>query len=386
MKIKLLYLFLLMIIGLSSCTSESEPKQQEPAKRTILVYMVANNSLSSYSYYDIDEMQTAIRNYGLNNGRLLIYHAPISDAPKLLELTVKNNIVSTIEHKTYNNTTYSTDPERLEQVINDMESLAPALDYGLVLWSHSDAWREHTNSKSLLPTTGIKPLSFGDDRNHYMKVTSLADVLNKHNFSFIYFDCCHMASIEVAYELRNATDFIIGSAAELPAAGMPYDENLPLLFADTPQLEQACRNTFNYYNSQTGASKTCTISLISTEHIDELADISREIFQYQLFPSDYAPQPYVRNSMGACYLYDMSHFMHAITPDATTTLRYNMAFNQVVLYNAATPYIFNELKIDNHCGIGCYIVNNLDDKIANQYGYFNQSWWKDVASYRFTNQ
>lgn len=378
MKLKVVIFFAVIVAlysAFTSCVKDEPENGEKDTKRTVLVYMVANNNLSSYSDRDIEEMQAAVQYNDLNGGRLLIYHAPISGLPALKEIT-PNGIE---ELKVYDNEIYSTDAERMHKVFSDVLDIAPALDYGLVLWSHSDAWRETAASRS----TGIKPLSFGIDRNYSMKITTLADVLSDFNFSFIYFDCCHMASIEVAYELRNVTDYIVASGTELPAAGMPYNINVPLFFSDTPDLEQACKNTFDYYNNQVGNGKSCTMSLIATEYIDELANISREVFKAKVALSDKPIQSYIRVPQMFSYdiLSDMAEYMHAISPDAATTLRWDIAFNQVVLYKAATPTIFGQLTIDSYCGLGCYVPRTIED--ANVDGYCNQSWWKDVVAYYF---
>lgn len=41
---------------------------------------------------------------------------------------------------------------------------------------------------------------------------------------YILFDDCYMSSIEVAYALKDVTDYLIGSTSEVMAYGMPYAE------------------------------------------------------------------------------------------------------------------------------------------------------------------
>ena len=47
------------------------------------------------------------------------------------------------------------------------------------------------------------------------------------HFDFIMFDACFMMSVEVAYEVRNYTDYYIGSPTENPGPGAPYDKVVP---------------------------------------------------------------------------------------------------------------------------------------------------------------
>ena len=388
MRFSIFISLVLTCIGFVSC-SDDEPKQNPTkANRTILVYMIANNSLGNapdpyhqYDDKDLDEMLTALSQNSINNGRLIVYHVPPAKegAPTLKEVT-PNGIVSL---KTYKSSTLSTDPTQLEQVISDTYNLAPALDYGLVLWSHSSAWLEYPTARSAYKGN-INPLAFGEEITNngtfYMKITSLAQVLNKHNFSFIYFDSCHMASIEVVYELKDAAKYIIASATELPADGMPYDQNIPLFFKETPQLTQACQNTFNFYNSLTGADKTCSISLIETSHLEELASIAREIFESRTaLPSNFSPQQFVYGTN--CYSFDLEQYLSALSPNEKATQNLKDALHKVVIYKDATPYIWGQIKMNYHCGLGCNILKQESD--ATKRGYNNHLWWLDVVKYQF---
>ena len=390
MKINIFISLVLTCLGFASCSND-EPKQNPiKANRTVLVYMIANNSLGNssdpnrqYDDKDLEEMLTAVTNKGINNGRLIVYHVPPAKegAPSLKEVT-PSGIVNL---KTYNSSTLSTDPEQLEQVISDTYSLAPALDYGLILWSHSSAWVEYPTARTISSAqNSIKPLAFGEEITtngaSHMKITSLAKVLNKYNFSFIYFDSCHMASIEVVYELKDATKYIVASVTELPANGMPYDQNIPLFFKETPQLVQACQNTFNSYDVLTGANKTCAISLIETTHLDELATISREIFcAKKSLPSNFSPQQFVYGSN--CYSFDLEQYLSALSPNDETTQSLKNILNKVVLYKNSTPYIWGTLKMDYHCGLGCHILKKEADSTSR--GYNNHLWWQDVVKYQF---
>lgn len=42
------------------------------------------------------------------------------------------------------------------------------------------------------------------------------------HFDYILFGACLMSQVEVAYELRNAADYLILSPAEVMSAGFPY--------------------------------------------------------------------------------------------------------------------------------------------------------------------
>lgn len=186
-----------------SCSDSPEP---EPAKshRTVLVYMAACNSLGSAGFdkLDLDEMQSAVRAGQLDGGRLLVFHAGTSGNYKLLEITPEE--IVTLKMYNENGEHSSVSAKFMSQVIDDTKRLAPADSYGLVLWSHGLGWLQNGITDDF--ADGISSQSWGEERGRTMNISSLAAALSGKNLDFVYFDCCFMASVEVAYELRHVTD------------------------------------------------------------------------------------------------------------------------------------------------------------------------------------
>lgn len=374
---------------LHSCGTKDEPhSEQKTCDRTILVYMVANNSLGSGNFdtNDLQEMLDASLNNDFNDGRLIVYHAPINQDPVLIEITEGN----VKQLKQYDSTTLSVSSQRMRQVIDDTKQIAPASEYGLVLWSHANGWLQN-GIEPPLNQEGItqkhirqrkeyadkNTLAFGEEQGKSMNITTLAEVVNDEDFCFIYFDCCYMATIEVAYQLRHATPYIVASATEIPADGMPYGHNIPLLFAKKPMLKDACANTFDYYNCQKGLQRSCAISLIDTRHIDQLAEVTSKIYESQpLLPDDFTPQRFTLDKN--CYYFDFGQYIEALSQADTTLFNdWNAAIDKVVIYKAATPYMWNSLKINHHSGLSTYILDSIES--ATNKNYHQLQWWQDIA-------
>ncbi|MDE6498052.1 MAG: hypothetical protein K2L21_05275, partial [Muribaculaceae bacterium] len=258
---------------------------------------------------------------------------------------------------------------RMTQVFADMKELAPARSYGLVLWSHGTGWLQN----------GVKengPLrSYGYDRGRCMNVTSLAVALEGQGFDFVYFDCCFMAGVEVAYELRHATGKIVGSVTELPKSGMPYDLSLAYLMRG--DMEGAAGATFGYYDSLQGSKRTCTISVVDTSVLDELAAATRSIYSTAIaLPAGSRPQPYERSSNSRYY--DLADFVKRISASADATEAWERILERAVTYKAATPAIFNTLSINTHCGLSTYTPVDAADLATS--GYDELQWTSAVAS------
>ena len=105
----------------------------------------------------------------------------------------------------------------------------PADSYGLVYWSHADGWIPYP-----VPSASTRWIGqdTGEGQDNRMNISDFVDVLDDGmpHFDFIMFDACFMMSVEVAYEVRNYTDYYIGSPTENPGPGAPYDKVVPYMF------------------------------------------------------------------------------------------------------------------------------------------------------------
>lgn len=365
---------------------EPVPEPSTSVGRAVLVYMVANNSLGSAGYdtSDFDEMDIAASAGALGSNRLIVYHHAYHTAPELVEVTPSGHV----ELKEYDTEISSVSAERMETVIADFKELAPAESYGIVLWSHASGWLENGIMEDQGNSSGVRPKAFGEDGGKKMNVTTLARVLDGKGFDYVYFDCCHMAGVEVAYQLRNVTSLVVGSVAELPSAGMPYDRTLPFLMADEADMVGAASTTFEYYNSLSSWQRTCTMSVISTEGMDRLADAVGKLCDlHPVLPSDFEVQRFIKSNTR--YI-DLKNYLEALgSTSAEASAAYEKAaaaIDDVVLYQAATPYLWqdirtDEVKVDFHCGLSTNLLTSRDD--ASTFGYNRLGWWNDVMSRLF---
>ncbi len=389
--------FMLMMLTSLTCGCSSDepvPEPDEPpteVNRAVLVYMVANNSLGSsavsgesqrgFDNADLREMREGAANGALGRNRLIVYHHAYGQAPQLIEITADGDKVL----KDYDTEENSVSVARMERVIADFKELAPASAYGIILWSHADGWLNNGIDETASPS-GIALKAFGNDGSQHMKITTLANVLDGKGFDYVYFDCCYMGGVEVMYQLRNVTPVIVASVSELRSPGMPYDLTLPYLMADNADVAMAASTTFNYYDVMSGWYRTCTMSVISTEKLDDLAEAVGAL--YDLHPQ--LPETYVGQRFAATkkYYYDLRDYLNAFVEndpfDGTVLAAYeraDKAIDDVVLYQNATPYLWqgasDQVTIKSHCGLSTYILPNASDSTYNNYNQLD--WWKDVA-------
>ena len=381
---------------------EPEPEPVYDASRTVLVYQVATkNGLDRLSLADLAEMKQAVADGQLGeNGRLLVYNHYGSEMPVLLDVTPDG----TDTLKIYDLSLLSVQADRMLEVFDDMETFASAPDYGLILWGHGTGWLQDGIADRV---PEIAPLSYGgQNASQWMNIDVLAQTVEAGpDFSFVYFDCCHMASVEVAYEMRNATPYIIGCVSELPGEGMPYHLNVANFFAEgAPDVIGAAATTFNYYDEwlaagrrpecspSTFSSRYAAMSVIATEGLGRLAEITADIYASTpgSYPEGFEPQRFGRRVTGLYdYYFDFGQYVEALCVGADGAERFSGAASKLaafrealgdcVPYAATMPYLFGGTTVMNyHCGLSTYILQSTSDVATNNYGTL--SWYDDVAS------
>lgn len=381
-------------VMMTGCSDENQEFEPEPIPgpgqsagsggRSVLVYMLSDNSLGTdgYDRENLADMIQAARDGVFGSRRLIVYHDDrMAEAPILKEVTPMGLRIL----KEYDNKLSSVASARMEQVIADFKSVASSGKYGLILWSHATGWLQ-----TGMPDDGATPQWIGEDWGKYMNVTTLARVLEGKGFDYIYFDCCHMASVEALYELRNVADEFVGSCAELPAEGMPYRETLPFLMAEDADLVGAARVTFDKYNCMTGSSRTATMSVVDASGLDRLAEATRSVYSlHPQLPVGYSGQPFERPKINGepCYMFDFEDYVTALyssSSDREMRRAYAdwlIALDDCVTYQASTPYIFNTIRVDIHCGLSTYILRDAAD--ARVKNYWQLSWYSNVVSALF---
>ena len=341
----------------SACQKDEITK--DPDARTIIVYMAADNNLFDHAPVCLQQMEQGFSETGVN---LIVFIAQLTETPRLLEIHPgKETLVKSYPELN------SADPAVLNEILQDAIDLYPAREYGLILWSHGTSW---------LPA-GSTLRSFGNDRGAQMNIPDLAESLPV-KFNFILFDACLMGSVEVAYELKDKTDCIIASPAEIIYDGFPYDEIIPQLIQPEIDYNAVAQSYFDYYNTQQGAYQSATVSVIKTGYLPDLATGMKQLCE----SNPVNLQAFDRTSVQRLdvyeeqYTFDLLDFVDKIFPDANKADFINQ-LNKVVLYKNYTPQFILEYDINTCCGLSCYIpLPGRDD--LNAY-YKSLKWYRDAG-------
>jgi len=278
------FIMTFVLLGLTACSSDDAGKDSptppaSTARRTVVVYMSGENNLSGYLDSDINEMKAGMKSVAADENLVLfIDRASTAEKPYIAKVTTDGELETLY---TYDSDFHASDPEKMADVLNRAVGLCPATeDYGLVLWGHANGWFIEKDSIAIHRAYG---LDTGNNSTGisgiWINIPTMREVLGQKvsvRFKFIFFDCCNMQNVETAYELKDVTDYIIASPAEIPGKGAPYNTIVPCLFNhdDVSMYKGICDN---YYAQTDASGGHLPISVVKMKNMDALATATRNI-------------------------------------------------------------------------------------------------------------
>lgn len=368
--------FLLALLCVTSC-HWFDPVQKD--RQALLVFFSGNNSLSGYGTEDLKSLMDSYLPSSRDKEHFVMVYYHFVDQTPTLSRIYKDRQGQTVEEtiKTYPFTTNSASVETLQAVIRDAEQAYPAEHHGLILWSHATGFLpagyynnplESVKGEQMMSVEAdpyafmVKSSepdskSFAEDHGDEMELLDLQRALSSFHYDYLIFDCCLMANIEVAYQLRNCCDYMLMSPTEILADGLPYAEiTQPLLTMSTEEaLRLIGEKYMSYYRSLSGAYRSATITLVKTEGLERLAAACKPVFQEhsaEIMTLDRSGvQAYFRN--GWHWYYDLEDFVSQLA-DREQLNEVIRALNAVVVYKDATEH-FIDVDIKKYSGLSIYI-------------------------------
>lgn len=411
---------LIVAIGLLAMACGPKPYIPKPpqgtADHTVIMYLAGNNNLESYLADNIyDVISSVDASTPSDNGRIVIYFRPrlASGEPMLLQVYYDKQLAATQcdTIRRYPETMSSSDPETLRKVVADAKAVAPAKEYSMIFGSHATGWftKECMSRGSLERPMSISFKSpndgsfwhqrgdeitrtFGlDGKMEYegsriddpgMNIADMASALSGQKFRTLIFDACFMASVEAAYDLRNVTDYVIASSAEIMGRGMPYDLVLKYLFASGSiegNLMKYCSEYMRYYSELASGRKSGTISLVDCSQVEALATAVAQVEQGGLNEVNrFDVQAF--ELLDENQFYDLEHFYDLAAQDRDSYAALQNALTDCVLYKGNTPTVFSAFgygvfEVERNCGLTMNIPSA-------SYAMFRSEWLKTAWTKR----
>jgi len=283
--------YFLTLIGtlllMTACHKNDDPDFTElTATRAVLIYMAGENNLTitsgtRYLQYDLEEIIEGSK-YLTDKQRLFVFVDSLVTDKKNVGLPYLMEIHGgkTYERLNFDKDFYSSDPDMFHEIISWMTQNVKADGYGLVLWGHASGWA--VDNDSIATSNRAYGVDTHEDQGAYaekwMNITQMREALESlPKMDFIFCDCCNMMSAEVGYELRNQTNYLIGSPAEIPGPGAPYDLIIPELYKNGSDLYKGIVDTYfdeyvETYTSYSGSTEfSVPMSVIDTKYMEQLA-------------------------------------------------------------------------------------------------------------------
>ena len=417
-----LWLFLISVLLFTACSDEI-PEPEIKQERTVLAYLVANNQagdLGKYLRRNIVDMYAGLTSLD-KPSTLLVYYRPSAYDPLLESLgntpaplnspsvlkfvsdgkghvngkpVVKevdrtaHSVVSQAEIFPYTEPNHiATDPFTMQKVFTDMKNLSPSDSYGLIMGSHASGW---------MFGNSVQSKAFGDDAGYSIDIPVLADVLETafagDDLEFVLFDACMMGAVEVCYELRDATDYVIGSALETPVDGFPYKNIISTLYQKNVDYQKVC-DEFIEHNRISHTAGWGTCAAVDCSKVQQLADwVKKSLPKSQAYWDEDYYTKVQQYGVGSYHYFsfDVVDFFRQQTGEVPAELQ--AIINQVVIGKqclSGSEYEFGGLTIDKErfCGIGMYFPYYLPSSM-NRIGwteYYEDAidWYKAVEWNRF---
>lgn len=354
--LKLAFISLLMLC-FSACREEDPimPPEQQTAEKTIFVFMPYSTNLYSFLLGNIEDMKTAIiRNKGLDNTRLVVFIAKNKKQSALINIKYDKGVCKQDTLEKFYSPIYLTTNGRVE-LLNKVKQYAPANRYAMIVGCHGMGWIPSSTvfNRNTLRYFGGLEKEYKIDIDDFATSIKAAGM----KMQFIMFDDCYMSSMEVAYDLKDVTDYIIASTSEVMAYGMPYQNIYQHLMSAQPDYKALCNGFYEFYSNS--GTPYGTIGVTNCRYMDEMVAMMKYINTKHTFDTNRLNN--VQDLDGETFtptiFFDFDDYVRNLcTNDNNTYEQFNAVLQRLVPYKANTNYILSgkthgETKVNHFSGI-----------------------------------
>lgn len=405
---KRLLALLLSALVLVACDDKNTYEEPVAPRQTLLMYFPwsgndsGSTGLLSHFLTNIDDMEEAIRYNAPEGCRVLVYlverkvETGIGGATNtyfegsLQELKARGGKVERVQLTSYRDPDM-TEAEQIARLLKDVQAYAPAPRYAMTIGCHGMGWIPATATKAVSREgaereyweyEGVEQTRWfgGMTAEFQTEIPTLAEAIRRAGMKmeYILFDDCYMSSVEVAYELKDVTDYLIGSTSEIMAEGFPYTEIGALLLGEV-DYEGICESFYQYYMER--SSYPCgTVAVTVCSELEALAEVMKRInaASEELTASELS-QVQVLDGYDPCRFYDLGDYVNFYCKDAALRGEFERRLERTVpaAFRRHTPTFYSmtsgETDINAFSGITTSDPS-LSPLVVNVKG--STAWWK----------
>lgn len=423
-----------------SCSNGDSPDRPDvpvtPVGQTVFMFFPWSNSLLSDFRRTVEDMQTVVTQRSMKDERIMVFMATSEREAVLFELKKQNGrcLTDTLRH--YSDRPF-TSRQWLTSLFSEVRTLAPASRYGMVVGCHGLAWvpvqgqrnaqkrlgsqerideedniykEERIDKEGLYKKERIDKEGVPNDLMHFevqgpvttrfiggtypetqIETTDLADAMADAGFhtEYILFDACYMSSVEVAYELKDVTHYLIASPTEVLSYGFPYITMGKHLLG-TPNYKGIVDSFISFYSSYN--LPYGTVAVTDCTQLDALAAIAQQINAAATEPTNAASEGnlntarsgknvpngvQIMDGYSPTLFYDLGHLMSLKDAGTVLTAAFAEQLDKTVPYKGHTSQYFTALKdapvdIKHYSGLNTSqgSLNRLADRLS------ETAWYK----------
>lgn len=419
---------LFIVVGVS-CSNGDSPDSPDvpvtPVGQTVFMFFPWSNSLLSDFRRTVEDMQTVVAQRSMKEERIMVFMATSEREAVLFELKKQNGRCLTDTLRRYSDRPF-TSRQWLTSLFSEVMTLAPASRYGMVVGCHGLAWVPVQGQRSARKRLGsqerideednlykeekIDKEGEPNDLMHFevqgpvttrfiggtypetqIETTDLADAMADAGLhtEYILFDACYMSSVEVAYELKDVTHYLIASPTEVISYGFPYITMGKHLLG-TPNYKGIADSFISFYSSYN--LPYGTVAVTDCTQLDALAAIAQQINAAAAEPTNAASEGklntarsgknvpngvQIMDGYSPTLFYDLGHLMSLKDAGTVLTVAFAEQLDKTVPYKGHTNQYFTALKdapvdIKHYSGLNTSqgSLNHMADRLS------ETAWYK----------
>ena len=366
----------------SSCEEEETEPVIHTSYRTIVVFMPWSSNMKTFFDDNINSIEKAISEGILNNENFVVCISTSQSKALLIELKNRGDVcvrdtLSVIEDADFTKT------EHIAKMLADVTREYPAYHYGLIIGAHGMAWVPSSPNVNRAPYhsgNGDKPMTrwFGGlTPDSQIEISSLAEGISKAglHMDYVLFDDCYMSSVEVAYELRHVTDYLVACPTEVMIYGFPYESCTRYLVGNV-DYASLCETFIDFYQSY--FVPYGTVAVTDCRVLDELASSVRNMHQNGLLTKNDTIRIQQMDGYSPHLFYDLGDTYDKLCNDSAALAYFHGLLQRAVPFKANTRYYYS-------ANGSIYLINSYSGLTTSEFSanalaetYDSTLWYRDI--------
>ena len=304
---------------------------------------------------NLDDMEQAIvKEKSLGNSQILVFISESIKTSHLVKIGYSKGKCRRDTLNTYTSYDYTT-PDGIASLLTSVKQMAPADNYSMIIGCHGEGWMPKPKSTQ---TRYFGGTAIPIDISNFNEGIKNAGM----KMNFILFDDCYMSGIEVAYQLREAANYLIASTSEMMGYGMPYHLILKYMLADNPNYEALCEDFTKFYITYKSGIQPMpygTIAVTDLSQTETMATFMKTVNNTHTFDIDKIDevQDLDVEHFDPTVYFDFGSYLRVLCGnDANTYAEGTKLLDKLVPYKGTTGMIYSgagnkSLKLKEYSGL-----------------------------------